>query len=79
MKIAAAIAATSLLLAGCGLFSPGLPQKVNGDSDGVVVRGGSDTDRRSFAASHCGSYNKSALLQPPEPGDSSGLLRAACR
>lgn len=78
MKIAA-VAALSLLLAGCGLFSPGLPQKVSGDSNGVVVKGGSDTDRRSFAASHCGSFNKSALLQPPEQGDSSSLLRAACR
>lgn len=77
MKITAALVAT-LLLTGCGLFSAGLPQKVSGDADGVVVRGGSDTDRRSFAASHCGSFNKSAVLLPREQGDSSGLLRASC-
>jgi hypothetical protein len=78
MKRAAILFAT-LLLTGCGLFSAGLPQKVSGDADGVVVRGGSDTDRRSFAAAHCGSFNKSALLLPREEGDSSGLLRASCR
>jgi hypothetical protein len=78
MKIAAAFVAT-LLLTGCGLFSPDFPEKVSGDADGVVVRGGSDTDRRSFAASHCGSFNKSALMQPREQGDPSNLLRAVCR
>jgi hypothetical protein len=78
MKTAAALLAVCLL-AGCGLFSPGLPQKVEGDANGVVVKGGSDTDRRSFAASHCGSFNKSALLLPREKDDSSNVLRASCR
>jgi hypothetical protein len=78
MKTAAALVAI-LLLAGCGLFSPGLPEKVSGDTSGVVVKGGSDTDRESFAASYCGSFNKSALLLPREEQDSSNVLRASCR
>lgn len=78
MKTAAVLIVT-LLLAGCGLLSPDLPEKVSGDSNGVVVTGGSASDRESFAASHCGSFNKSALMLPREEGDSSDTLRASCR
>jgi hypothetical protein len=69
----------TLLLTGCGLFGNDPPEKVSGDAAGVIVRGGSETDRRELAANHCGSFGKSALVLPPEPGDRPSLLRISCR
>ena len=68
-----------LLVTGCGLFGGGSPEKVSGDLNGIVVRGGNDNDARELGASHCGSFNKAALLLPAEPGDRSSVLRFACR
>jgi hypothetical protein len=72
-----------LLLSGCGfvsgLFGGNPPDKVSGDSDGVVFKGSGETDRRNAAAAYCGTFNKSAVIVPAERGDSSSLSRFDCR
>lgn len=76
----------SLLLSGCGILDPfdifgsGTPQKVEGDANGIAVKNGSDSDQRELAASHCGSFNKSALLLKQTPEDRrADIVRFACR
>lgn len=78
MKFAAPLIAL-LLLTGCGLLGSDAPVKVSGDADGVVVGGGSDSDRKDMGAAHCGSFGKSAVLLPPEQGDRSSVARFGCR
>lgn len=79
MKAAIAIASL-LLLSGCsGWFGDSVPDKVSGDSDGVVFKGSGDTDRRNAAAAYCATYNKSAIALPAERNDSSSLSRFTCR
>jgi hypothetical protein len=68
-----------LLIAGCGLFGSDAPVKMSGDADGVVIRGGSDSDRKDMGAIHCGSFGKSAVLLPREQEDSSSVARFRCR
>jgi hypothetical protein len=45
----------------------------------VVIRGGSDGDRKDRGAIHCGSFGKSAVLLPREQEDSSSVARFRCR
>ena len=73
--------AAAFLLSGCAwIFGPGTPQKVSGDTNGIVIKHGSDTDQRELAASHCGSFNKSALLLAPTPEDRrNDTIRFACK
>jgi hypothetical protein len=77
---AALVVASLLLLSGCsGWFGDTTPDKVSGDSEGVVFKGSGATDRRNAAASYCSTFNKSAVDLPSERGDSSSLSRFACR
>jgi hypothetical protein len=79
MKSAAALLAM-LLLSGCGLlFSSTPPEKVSGDSEGVVFKDSGETDRRNAAAAYCATFNKSAVVLPSERGDRSSVSRFACR
>ncbi|MGE5539763.1 MAG: hypothetical protein ACM30I_14185 [Gemmatimonas sp.] len=80
MKIAIPLVAI-LLLSGCGmgLFSGSPPDKVSGDSDGVIFKGSGETDRRNAAAAYCATFNKAAVVLPRERGDSSSLSRFSCR
>ena len=73
--------AAALLLSGCAwIFGPNTPQKVSGDTNGIVVKNGSDTDQRELAASHCATFNKSALLLAPDANDKrNDTIRFACR
>ena len=73
--------AAAPLLSGCAwIFGPNLPEKVSGDTNGIVIKNGSNTDQREMAASHCGSFNKSSLLQTPEATDRrNDIVRFACR
>ena len=80
MKVAGILVLFPLLLAGCGLLGPSTPRKVEGDTNGVAIKGGSDTDIRELAAAHCGSFNKSALLLAQAPEDRrADIVRFACR
>jgi hypothetical protein len=80
VRFAAPLAAV-LFLSGCGwIFGPSTPLKVSGDANGVVVKNGSDTDQRELAASHCATFNKSALLLAPDANDKrNDTIRFACR
>jgi hypothetical protein len=80
VRLAAPLAAT-LLLSGCGwIFGPNTPQKVSGDTNGITVKNGSDTDQRELAASHCATFNKSALVLALDANDKrNGTIRFACR
>ena len=82
-KIAALIVLMPLLLGGCAmfdLFGSGTPRMVEGDANGIAVKNGSDTDQRELAASHCGSFNKSAVLEKETPEDRrADIVRFACR
>jgi hypothetical protein len=71
----------ALLLSGCAwIFGPSTPQKVSGDTDGITVKYGSNTDQRELAASHCAGFNKSALLLAPDANDKrNDTVRFACR
>lgn len=73
--------AALLLLSGCAwIFGPSTPQKVSGDTNGIVVKNGSDTDIREMAAAHCATFNKSALLVAGEATDRrNDITRFACR
>jgi len=87
MKAAFILTATLMLtglLSGCSFipdpFSPSPATKVSGDSNGVVVKGGTEQMRWEFAAGYCGSYSKSALLLPATPESArQGVTNFACK
>jgi hypothetical protein len=74
----------ALLLAGCAFipnpFSPSPATKVEGDANGVVVKGGNDQIRWEYATEYCAGYNKSAVLLPATDANRNGRTTSfACK
>ena len=72
------------LLAGCAFipdpFTPGPVAKVEGDANGVVVKGGNDQIRWEYAAGYCATYNKTAVLLPATDANRNGRTTSfACK
>jgi hypothetical protein len=80
MKKTAPLFLAILALSGCGLFTPSPPAKVSGDTNGVAVKGGTDSTRWEFATNFCATFNKAAMLLPSPPESArQGIATFACR